>query len=319
MKCRLGYVSLALGLEKITSSSVVTYRYYKGLTSEQKINKLKKVTLSNLQDLEKILAYNMENDIHFYRLTSNLIPLATHPDVKDWDYRKFFKIDFKYIGDMIKKYNMRVDLHADQFNVINSTNKQIVEKTLTNLYYLAMILEDINLSNSKIIIHVGSSSGGKKESINRFITNFRLFPKIVTDKIIIENDDKIFNMIDVLDLCNELKIPMVLDAHHYKCNNEGEKLEDYIEDVFNTWNNDVWLPKIHYSSGRDNKLDRKHSDYIFANEFIDFIELVRNVINRDFDIMLESKKKEIALFKLMDDLKNQKENWNYIDKTTFEL
>ncbi|WP_113672937.1 UV DNA damage repair endonuclease UvsE [Vallitalea guaymasensis] len=319
MKCRLGYVSLALDLEKVTSSSVVTYRHYKSLTSEQKINKLKKVTLSNLQDLEKILNYNAENDIHFYRLTSNLVPLATHPDVVDWDYRKFFSIDFEYIGKLIKKYDMRVDLHADQFNVINSTNKDIVEKTITNLYYLAMILEDIGLYNGKIIIHVGSSMGGKKESINRFITNFKHFPKIVTDKIIIENDDKIFNIIDVLKLCNELKVPMVLDAHHYRCNNEGENLYEYIGDIFDTWNNDVWLPKIHYSSGRDSELDRKHSDYIFAKEFIDFVEQVRNVQNRDFDIMLESKKKEIALFKLMEDIKELKKDWNYIDKTTFEL
>ncbi|GMQ58572.1 UV DNA damage repair endonuclease UvsE [Vallitalea sediminicola] len=319
MKCQLGYVSLALDLEKVTSSSIVTYRYYKGLTTEEKINKLKKVTLSNLQDLEKILNYNIENDIHFYRLTSNLVPLATHPDVVDWDYRKFFSIDFEYIGKIIKKHSMRVDLHADQFNVINSVKKEVVEKTITNLYFLAMILEDINLPDGKIIIHVGGSIGGKKEAINRFITNFKHFPKVITDKIIIENDDKIFNIIDVLELCNELKVPMVLDAHHYRCNNEGEKLEDYIEDIFDTWNNDKWLPKIHYSSGKDSEFDRKHSDYIFAKEFINLIEQVRSVQNRDFDIMLESKKKEKALFKLMEDIKIIKNDWNYIDNTTFEL
>lgn len=319
MKCRLGYVSLALDLEKVTSSSIVTYRYYKGLTTEEKINKLKKVTLSNLQDLEKILNYNIENDIHFYRLTSNLVPLATHPDVVDWDYRKFFSIDFEYIGKLIKKHNMRVDLHADQFNVINSIKKEVVEKTITNLYFLAMILEDMGLSNGKIIIHVGSSMGGKKESINRFITNFKHFPKVITDKIIIENDDKIFNILDVLELCNELKIPMVLDAHHYGCNNEGEKLEEYIGDIFDTWNSDTWLPKIHYSSGRDSEFDRKHSDYIFTKEFINLMEQVRSVQNRDFDIMLESKKKEKALFKLMEDIKIMKNDWNYIDNTSFEL
>lgn len=87
MRVRLGYVAIALNLDKVTSSSTVTYsRYSKINSEEEKLKKLKEVTYSNLEALEKILKYNIDHNIHFYRITSNLIPLATHPDVM-WDLK----------------------------------------------------------------------------------------------------------------------------------------------------------------------------------------------------------------------------------------
>ncbi|MEL7597035.1 MAG: UV damage endonuclease UvsE, partial [Clostridiaceae bacterium] len=86
MKVRLGYVAIALKLPKVTSSSSVTFKTYSKLAlKEEKLDKLKKVALSNLNDLYKILQYNIENKIHFYRITSALIPLANHPEVVNWD------------------------------------------------------------------------------------------------------------------------------------------------------------------------------------------------------------------------------------------
>ena len=96
MKIRLGYVAISMKLgKKVTSSSSVTFKNYTRLNSEEeRINKLKKVALSNLNDLEKILNYNVENSIHFYRITSALIPLVTHPEVGYWGHRQIFKKDF---------------------------------------------------------------------------------------------------------------------------------------------------------------------------------------------------------------------------------
>ncbi len=126
MIVRLGYVAIALNLEKTTSSSTLTYARYNKLNEDERINKLKSVTYSNIKALEEILKYNINNNIHFYRLTSNLIPLATHPQVM-WDYKIYFKKDFEHIGNIIKKSNMRVDFHPDQFNVINSTKKMLLK------------------------------------------------------------------------------------------------------------------------------------------------------------------------------------------------
>ena len=291
MRIRLGYVSIALRLPKVTSSSTVTYsRYSKIISEEEKLRKLKEVTLSNLNDLQRILEYNIENNIHFYRITSNLVPLATHPNV-NWDYRKYFKKDFEFIGEIIRKNNIRVDTHPDQFNVINSINEKVVQDTIRNLYFHINLFEDLNYKDGKMVIHIGGGQGGKEEAIDRFIKNFNMFPKNITNKLILENDDKLFTAKEVLYICNKLGCPMVLDVHHHVCNNNGENIEELIEPIFNTWNNEILLPKIHFSSPRDGEKDRKHSDYINPKDFIKFIEITKS-LNRDYDVMIEAKQKD---------------------------
>ena len=96
MIIRLGYVAIALNLKNVTSSSTVTFANYNKLKNEEeKLKKLKSVTFSNLDDLETILKYNIKNNIHFYRLTSKLIPLSTNPEVL-WQYDRYFSKELKY-------------------------------------------------------------------------------------------------------------------------------------------------------------------------------------------------------------------------------
>lgn len=319
MKIRLGYVAIALNLPKVTSSSTVTYtNYLKQSNEEKKINKLKQVTLSNVDDLYKILQYNVENNIHFYRITSALVPLATHPEIKNWDYRKIFKVDFKRIGNFLKECNMRIDTHPDEFNVINSIREEVVENSKRNLLLHVNLFEDMDYPNGKMILHIGSSQGGKEESIKRFINNFNNFPDDITDKLILENDDKTFNVKEVLKICKEVNTPMVLDVHHHVCNNEGYDLEPLIKDIFNTWRGETISPKIHFSSPRNGEKDRKHSDYIDVNSFVQFIEMCKP-LDINFDVMLEAKKKDLSLYKLVRDIKEIRSHWKWIDETTFEV
>lgn len=319
MRIRLGYVAIALNLPKATSSSTITYsRYSKISTEAERLNKLKEVTRSNIYDLEKILNYNVENQIHFYRLTSNLIPLGTHPDVS-FNYRKYFKKDFEYIGNLIKKSNMRVDSHPDQFNVINSIKDSVVENTIKSLKFQSQIFEDINYEKGKMIIHIGSSQGGKEESKKRFIDNLKYFPSEVVNKLILENDDKVFTAQDVLDICKETKLPMVLDVHHHICKNNEDEIKYILKDIFDTWNEEVLPPKIHFSSPREFEKDRKHADFINPKEFLNFVYLAKQELNRDFDVMIEAKKKDLALKQLVDDIKNLDKEIKFIDNTTIEI
>lgn len=319
MKVRLGYVAIALNLDKITSSSTVTYSRYSKINSEQeKLSKLKEVTYSNLEALEKILKYNIDHNIHFYRITSNLVPLATHPDVM-WDYKKYFRQDFLNLGNIIKKSNMRVDSHPDQFNVINSTRESVIQSTLVNLNNSVDIFELLNYELGKMVIHIGSSQGGKEESIKRFIRNFNNFPRRIQERLILENDDKVFTAKDVLQICKSLKVPMVLDIHHHNCKNEGEYIGDLLEEIFNTWNEEILPPKLHFSTPKEFENDRKHADYIDADGFASFIQLVKSKVDRDIDIMIEAKKKDKALLKLIEDLRKTNLDFKFIDETTIEV
>lgn len=320
MRVHLGYVAIALNLPKTTSSSNITFKRYSNIsTSEEKLNKLKSVTLSNLIDLKKILEYNIENEIHFYRLTSALIPLATHPDVSNWPYRKIFEKDFKHIGEFITKNHLRIDSHPDQFNVINSLREDVVENTKKTLSFQANLFEDMNYPKGKMVIHVGSSQGGKDDASQRFINNFKNFPEKITSKIILENDDKSFTSEETLKICKALNIPMVLDVHHHMCNNGNQTLEYLLEEILNTWENEILPPKVHFSSPKNGYMDRKHADFINAYDFIEFINLCKVHYDKDLDVMLEAKQKDLSLFKLAEDIKQLEKNWQWIDNSTFEV
>lgn len=308
MKIRLGYACISKTLN-ITSSSTYTYTNF---SKELDYDKLDKIIISNLEDLERLIDYNIKNNIHFFRMSSNIIPLATKDDVT-FDYLDKYKNYYKKIGNKINKYNLRVDFHPDQFCVLNSTKKEVVNNSITILKYHYDLLKYLNIKDRILVLHVGSSVLGKENSIKRFINNFNKLPNYLKKCIVIENDDKIFNINDCIYISNILNIPIVLDYHHHNCNNISN-LYDNIEDIFNTWN---ITPKIHFSSPKNKtKKDfRSHNDYIDSNEFIDFLEHIKN-LNYDIDIMIEAKAKDEALFRLIRELK-YKSNYKFIDETTF--
>lgn len=312
MMVRLGYVALSKAMENVTTSHTITYTNY--LNNNYPVDKLIDITSNNLEALEKIITYNIKNNIHFYRLTSKLVPLATHDKIK-YDYITSLKDKYKKIGELINKYNLRIDTHPDQYAVLNSMNNKIVKNTVEILKYHYNILDALKIKNKIIILHVGSGTCGKKASITRFINNFKKLPSYIQKCIAVENDDKIYNIIDVLYLCNTLNIPMVLDYHHYVCNNNGEKLEDYIKEIMGTWTN--INPKFHFSSPKSNlkKEFRSHHDYINSDDFIKFINMLK-IYNKDVDIMLEAKAKDDALSRLVRELK-YKTNYQFLNESTF--
>ncbi|MEI3530361.1 MAG: UV DNA damage repair endonuclease UvsE [Bacilli bacterium] len=316
MIIRLGYVAISKALDNITSSSSLSYTNYLKLPEEERLKKIDYTILSNLIDLKKIINYNIKNNIHFYRLTSKLIPLATHQDV-DYDYIKPYQALFQEIGTLIKDNQLRVDVHPDQFAVLNSTKKEVVDNTFEILKYHHNILKALNIKNKIIILHIGSSVLGKTNSLKRFSNNFNKLPKEIRECIALENDDKTYNIEDCLTLCEQLNIPMVLDYHHYICNSGNLDINTYYNRIFNTWKNTN--PKIHFSSPKNKtKKDmRSHHDYINPDDFIFFIDNIKK-LPYDVDIMLEAKAKDDALFRLVRQLK-YKSNYQFIDDTTFKV
>lgn len=167
--------------------------------------------------------------------------------------------------------------------------------------------------DSLLVLHIGSKIGGKKIGMERFIKNFNLLDEELKKIIVLENDDVSYDIIDTLNLCEKLNIPMVLDYHHFQVNNNNFlKIEDYIERIFDTWKT---LPKIHFSSPKSNKEKRSHADYIDVDNFIDFIERIK-FINKDFDIMIEAKAKDDAIFRLIRQLK-YKTDYKIIKNTIY--
>lgn len=312
MKVRLGYVALSKALDDVTTSSTITYTNY--INKNYGTSKLLEITKNNLDSLYEIIKYNVKNNFHFYRLTSKLVPLATHDKV-DFDYITPFLDEYKKIGKLINDNNIRVDTHPDQYAVLNSMDSKIVKNTVEILEYHYKIMDAIGIKDKIIILHVGSSACGKKASITRFINNFNKLPDHIKKCIAVENDDKVYNIKDVLELCHKINVPMVLDYHHFICNNEKEDINDYLKEIIDTW--DGKLPKMHFSSPKSKlkKEFRSHSDYINKECFIEFINILKKQ-DKDIDIMLEAKAKDDAVSRLVRCLK-YKTNYKFLDETTF--
>lgn len=312
MKVRLGYVALSKALDDITTSSTITYTNY--INKNYNTSKLLEITKNNLDSLYEIIKYNVKNNFHFYRLTSKLVPLATHDKV-NFDYITPFLDKYKKIGKLINDNNIRVDTHPDQYAVLNSIDSKIVKNTVEILEYHYKIMEALGIKDKIIILHVGSSACGKKASITRFINNFNKLPDHIKKCIAVENDDKVYNIKDVLELCHKINVPMVLDYHHFICNNEKEDINDYLKEIIDTW--DGKLPKMHFSSPKSKlkKEFRSHSDYINKECFIEFINILKKQ-DKDIDIMLEAKAKDDAISRLVRCLKYET-NYKFVNETTF--
>lgn len=297
MRIRLGYACLTKSLD-VTASSIMTYTEY--LKNKDMI-KLDNIIKSNLKDLATIIDYNLANNIYFYRLTSKLIPLATKEEV-EFDYIKPYKKYYDKLKSKLK--GIRIDVHPDQFTVLNSTKKEVVEASIKNLEYHYNILDALGIKDKIILLHIGSSVLGKVNSIKRFINNFYKLPKYLQDCIAIENDDKVFTIDDCIYISKKINIPIVLDYHHFICNNINPNIEDFLVDIASSWENRCYPIKMHFSSPKSKlkKEFRSHHEYINYQDFICFLEKLK-FLNKDIDIMLEAKGKDEALFRLIRQLK----------------
>lgn len=313
MKIRLGYACISKTLSNVTTSSTITYTTFQ---KDKDYKKIDTAIKSNLNALKEILTYNIKNNIHFFRLSSKLIPLATKSDVI-FDYIDPYKDYYNSIAKIIKDNKLRIDFHPDEFCVLNSTKSEVVKNSIAILEHHYNLLKALEIKNKILVLHIGGNTFGKKNSISRFINNFNTLSKDIQESIAIENDDKIFNIRDCVYISKNINVPVILDYHHHICNHNELDINDYLKDILSSWHNAT--PKMHFSSPKNKtKKDfRSHNDYINVDAFINFIDILKP-FNHDVDIMIEAKAKDEALFRLVRELK-YKTNYTFIDDTSFEV
>ncbi len=252
---------------------------------------------NNLSCLLKILTYNVKHNILFFRITSDLIPFASHPICK-YDWQEYFEKRFKVIGDFIKSHDVRISMHPDQFTLINSVDNRVLENSIRELVYHAQVLDLMELNTSaKIQIHVGGVYGDKEKSLRRFTKRFEKLDEIVKRRLVVENDDRRYNLRDCLQMSGEAGIPILFDFFHHEVNNFGETVKEAFELFISTWRPDDGLPMVDYSSQLAGDKKGKHTETIDLGNFRKFLEETRPF---DFDVMLEIKDKEISALKAIE-------------------
>ena len=245
----------------------------------------------NLATLVEILKFNIANNLMFFRISSDMIPFASHPICK-FDWKEHFKSDLIKIGQLINDHNIRISMHPDQFVLINSKSQEIVNNSIKELEYHTDLLDLMTLDYSaKVQIHIGGVYGDKEKSKKQFISNYKtLLSANIKKRLVIENDDHLYNLKDCIEIHEYIGIPILFDVFHHICFDNNLPLHIALQISNNTWNHSKdGIMMIDYSNQELNQRKGKHSHTLDIKQFEKFILSVSNL---DFDIILEIKDKE---------------------------
>ncbi|MFO7650855.1 MAG: UV DNA damage repair endonuclease UvsE [bacterium] len=244
---------------------------------------------NNLRCLERVLRWNAEHGIGFFRISSDLVPFASHP-VCTYPWERRFRADFARIGRLIRRSRMRISMHPDQFVLINAVDEHIALNSVQELEYQVAVLDLLGLScAAKIQVHVGGVYGDRDAAIERFARRYRLLPEAVRRRLVIENDDVSYPVADCLRVHELTGVPVLFDSFHHAVNNRGEPLGAALAACAKTWRRRDGIPMCDYSSQEPGGRRGKHAEHI---DLADFRRFLRESRPADFDVMLEIKDKE---------------------------
>lgn len=298
---QLGLCCLNITLKKqcipIYPSRTIIQRVIK----EKGIGELKRRVEQNIQDLLKMIEWNEQNGIKVFRLTSDLFPHKTNPNVEDYTY-DFVKSELLEAGLLAKKYNQRLTFHPGFHNVIGTPKEDVFRKTIADLQYHCEVLDLMQMDkHSVLVVHGGGIYQNKAETLDRWCHNYNRLPDIIKKRLVLENCERNFSIEDCLYISNKVNIPIVLDTHHFECyqilhpEESFHQPEVYIPYILKTWESSGIKPKFHVSEQGTGKCGH-HSDYV--ETIPEYLLEIPSKYNIFIDIMIEAKKKELAIFKL---------------------
>lgn len=300
MPVRLGYVGINLSLQDQKDGPrlrSITAKRLSTMAPEVRRPHLYQVARSNLKTLEAVLHWNHAHQVHLFRMTSELIPLATHPVAAEWDWEQDLAYEFDAVARLARKYGIRLTLHPGQYTVLNAPDPELVERAIADLDYHTRVLELLQTGpESGMVLHIGGGYGDKSRAAARFVERFRELPLRIAGRLWVENDDVTWDTAAVLEIAREIGRPMLFDLHHHRVLRDDDWLP-WLEEVLPTWGS--VRPKFHFSSPKDGKRSRHHADFIDPEDFRRFLERVPTL---EADVMLECKMKDKALLALREAL-----------------
>lgn len=249
------------------------------------LEKILEIYKDNIEKTIQILKYCKSSGIEFYRM-GDLFPFCDHEILKNFDYLKYFDDDLYELASYIKVSKIRISMHSSPYCILATDRKEILEKSIKELEHSVNLIRVLNLPiDNRIVVHVGSEKGGKKEAKERFIKNYNNLSDIIKNRIALENDHKDFSFSDVYEIHKKCGIPIIFDVfHHSILNKENIAVKEAIEKTIETWKDGP--PEIHYSNQEEGKPIGSHSNTINTKELYKFIEEYKKY---NFDIILETK------------------------------
>lgn len=274
-------------------------------------------SLANLRD---ILEYLERRDIRMYRLPTALAPYASHPDMPQFhDQVRECAEELAELGTIVAQRGIRLSSHPGQYTVLNSESEQVRAAAIAELEVQASLLDAIGAGDEAVVVvHVGGSAGGIGAACERFLAGVEALSERARARLVLENDDRSFGLADVVGLARRAGLRVVWDVLHHRCHDpDAIPDRDALALALGTWDAST-VPKIHYSSPRLDVEQRRvrsgrrvktryvlpqlraHADLIDPISFEAFLRGAPG--DRDFDVMLEAKAKDLALVRLREQL-----------------
>ncbi|MFV0623942.1 UV DNA damage repair endonuclease UvsE [Sphingomonas sp. ac-8] len=293
----------------------------------------------SLEHVDRILDYCAAKGISMYRLSSELAPYATHPDMPQF-HAMVAESDAELaaFGAKARSLDMRLSFHPSQYILLNSPDADLTRRSIHDLASQSEMLDRMGLDDEAVVItHVGGVYDDREAARARWIEGWEQSPDHVRRRLVLENDDLRFSAADVLWIHERTGVRLIFDYQHFWClNPEGLNLRETLERFLATWPDGV-RPKIHFSSPRTEMREVKqkiapsqrgkakkgevtkapvkanarvktvlrppvwtgHADFTNPFEFATFLRTAEGLV---FDVMLEGKSKDLALMKLRGDL-----------------
>jgi UV DNA damage endonuclease len=283
------------------------------------------VSLAYLRD---IFGYCKSAGITMYRMSSDLAPYASHPDMPQFRNQvEESAAELAELGALARELGLRPSFHAVAATVINSPDPRVAANAAVDLTVLASILDSMGMGPESVVVtHIGGTYGSPEDARRRCVHAIDALPPVTRSRLVIENDDMRYGVRDALWVFAATGVPVVFDRLHHRLKGWDEIDEqEALHACLATWPAGV-RPKIHWSTPRTEWLVEEtgagsepkarqtrwmyHSDYVNPFEFIDFLRAAtrHSASGRNpaalppFDIMLEARAKDLALAQLRRDL-----------------
>lgn len=264
----------------------------------------------SLEYLHKIVDYLIEADIRMYRISSDIAPYITHPDLPRFHGQiEECQEELSGLGDRLRRHDIRVSMHPSQYIVLNSPNERVAESAARDFDYHARFLDSLGVGHAAVIVtHVGGVYGDRPAAMQRFIDRYRRLPERVRARSVLENDEVSYPVSDIRSIHEVCGIPLVFDILHHRVNNPSAIDDDVAARLcLSCWPAEI-MPKMHFSTQREfartqptghegKRLAKpgEHDDGIDGDDFVSFLNRLPDI---RFDVMLEAKLKDLALLAL---------------------
>ena len=206
----------------------------------------------SLEYVDQILDYLHGVGLDMYRLSSDLAPYATHPDMPQFhNMVAESDAELALFGRKAREYDIRLSFHPSQYVLLNSPDPLLTRKSIWDLASQAEMLDRMGAGDEAVLVtHVGGVYGDHEASRARWIEGWEQCPDHVKRRLVLENDDIRFSAADALWIQERTGVRLIFDYQHFWClNPERLELRPTLERFLASWPEGT-RPKIHFSSPR---------------------------------------------------------------------